>query len=130
MHSRRNVPVRVNDIHRFGTAGTEDLRAYSLDQSEPAGENALLIRRNPLFPYNSPQLSALAEPLKTALAGASWQALQMTWRWEPAAGLGTPVEVTKKNGEVIRSVLCGQTLWWDGGLKAEMYCSVETELRR
>ena len=129
-HDERSFSFRHLLVQPDGTAGKEDLRAYSLDQSEPAGENALLIRRNPLFPYNSPQLSALAEPLKTALAGASWQALQMTWRWEPAAGLGTPVEVTKKNGEVIRSVLCGQTLWWDGGLKAEMYCSVETELTR
>ena len=50
----------------------------------------------------------------------------MTWRWEPAAVLGAPLEVTKPNGEVIRSVLCGQTLWWDRGLRAEAWCCVET----
>ena len=125
-HDERAFSFRHLLVQPDGTAGTEDLRSYSLDQSEPAGENALLIRRNPLFPYNSPQLSALAGPLKTALSGAAWQALQMTWRWEPAAVLGTPLEVTKPNGEVIRSVLCGQTLWWDGGLRAEAWCCVET----
>ncbi len=125
-HDERSFSFRHLLVQPDGTAGTEDLHSYSLDESEPAGENALLIRRNPLFPYNSPQLSALAGPLKTALAGASWQALQMTWRWEPSAVLGAPLEVTKPNGEVIRTVLCGQTLWWDGGLRAEAWCCVET----
>ena len=129
-HDERAFSFRHLLVQPDGTAGAEDLRAFSLDESEPTGENALMIRRNPLFPYNSPQLGALSEPLKAALTGAGWQALSLTWRWEPAAVLGTPLEVTTRDGNVIRSVLCGQSISWDGGLRAEAWCGVETGVDR
>ena len=127
-HDERAFSFRHLLVQPDGTAGTDSLRAFSLDESVPTGENALLIRRNPLFPDNSPLVGTLGENLRTALTGASWQALSITWRWEPAAILGIPLEVTTKDGNVIRSVLCGQTLWWDGGLRAEAWCCVETEI--
>ena len=127
-HDERAFSFRHLLVQPDGTAGADSLRTFSLDESGPTGENALLIRRNPLFPDNSPLVGALGENLRTALAGASWQALSITWRWEPAAQLGTPLEVTTKDGNVIGSALYGQNLGWDGGLRAEAWCCVETEI--
>ena len=127
-HDESAFSFRHLAVQPADTAAAESRRLYSLDGSEPNGENTLLISGNPLFPDNSPQLSALAEPLKAALTGANWQALRMTWRWEPAACLGTPLTVTTAGGETIRTVLCGQSIIWEGGLRAEAYCGIPTDL--
>ena len=123
-HDERVFSFRHLLVQPWGTSGPDSLRAFSLDGSGPTGENALVIRGNPLFANGADTLGA---GLKEAFTGASWQALTMVWRWDPSVVPGARLTVRTRDGGEIQTVLCGQTLSWDGGLTARAYCRVDAE---
>ncbi len=104
-------------------------RWYSLDESDRGGLNTVLIRDNPLFPFDLPDLTdTLARGLQSAFTGACWRSMDLSWRWRPDAVPGARLTVLTRGGTAFSSLLTGQSLCWDGALRARSFCPVDTAL--
>ena len=93
-------------------------------------QNTLTIRRNPLLNGNNPQARALLSGLKSAMAGAGWQALRLVWRGDPQRVIGQAVTLTDQDGQVLHSLIAGQSLYWDRGFYAKAVCGADFQTIR
>ena len=108
-----------------GTADPADAVTAAVSAAVPARpQNTLTLRNNGLLTGNNTQTRALLNGLKTALNGAEWQALYLTWRGDPQQQTGQALILTDQDGRELRTFIAGQSLCWDGGLFAKAVCRV------
>ena len=109
-----------------GTQDPEDAVTAAVDADLPAlPQNTLTLRGNALLIGDNAQTHGLLEGLKAAFTGAEWQALHLVWRGDPQRCAGQAVLLNDLDGRETRSLIAGQSLYWDGGFYALAVCRVE-----
>ena len=108
-----------------GTADPADAVTAAVSAAVTARpQNTLTLRNNGLLTGNNAQTRVLLNGLKTALNGAEWQALYLTWRGDPQQQTGQALILTDQDGRELRTFIAGQSLCWDRGFFAKSVCRV------
>lgn len=112
----RNAKKETDKIHASLNSDLEELPS-----------NTLYIDDNPLFVKGQTVATTMANGLRDALQGASWQALDVRWRGDPSVTFGTRVKLTDRRGNVIHSTVMAQTMGWNNGFYSSSRCKINTK---
>ncbi len=127
-HDERSFSFNRVTAWPRGVTDPEDAVSAAVTIAVPARpQNTLTLRNNTLLTGDNAQTRALLSGLKTAMTGAAWQALHLTWRGDPQQTIGQAVLLTDQDGRELRSFIAGQSLCWDRGFFAKAVCRVGYE---
>ncbi len=118
---------RLSVTPRGAGSGDSDLTAATNADLEELPSNTLYIDDNPLFVKGQENAQTLVDGVAAALKGASWQALDSTWRGDPSVLIGTRLRLTDRRSVTRETTIMGQEIGWDSGFYMGAVCGIDTQ---
>lgn len=85
--------------------------------------NTIQIGRNPVIMASVAQ--QIADGIRDALAGASWQVSNFTWRGDPSVTIGCRADITTPRGQKIHTTIMSQAMKWENGFGMNGRCEID-----
>lgn len=97
--------------------------AMNFSEGDGTGET-ILVEGNPLFQQGAAGLDTLARGMLAQVRGLVLNRAELTWRGDPAVGVGSRIAVADTYGKSMECVVTRQTMTFDKGFSAKSACGV------
>lgn len=127
-HDERKFTFNRLSVTPRGANSENDAIKYAINSDlEELPSNTLYIDDNPLFVKKQSIAQGMVNEVAQALQGATWRALDTTWRGDPSVTIGTRIGIIDRRGQRRETTIMEQEIGWNGGFYMTAACGIDTK---